>query len=298
MPDGHPPVNQKDSQKMACPFASMAKEKPTEQQPFQEISPKNHRPDSLPTPPDTREHYIDNVEGEANEKESILSPPSVAGSFSKCPIRMLDEKPPEEIAEYFETHKHEIPRSHEICVKRYQSNEQSIRLLDAKYGNLVNMIQGLGLKHQPLLHDKDEGDVDEKAGSKVDKWVDKVRPPLGDAQAVDDKDDGSVALDDREGHFERPLREIRVGESPSRPWGISVPVGPPHLEEDLSGKKGSNPIPEPKPAHSSKYMNRTSTKLSSDSFRNNPNMVFNGPVFIGYPAEQAAAFLKQSGMST
>ena len=60
-------------------------------------------------------------------------------STVKCPIRFLDDHSPEEVAKYFENHKHEIPRSHEVCVKRYQTNEESIRQLDAKYGNLVNM---------------------------------------------------------------------------------------------------------------------------------------------------------------
>ena len=36
-----------------------------------------------------------------------------------CPIRFLDQHSPVEAATYFENHKHEIPRSHEICVKRY-----------------------------------------------------------------------------------------------------------------------------------------------------------------------------------
>ena len=297
MPDGHPAVFQKGLQKMSCPFTSMAKEQPAEQQPFKVGSPLIQRPDSLPTPPDTREQYFDDAEGEPTQKESVLPPPSVTGSLSKCPIRMLDEKPPEEIAEYFETHKHEIPRSHEICVKRYQSNEQSIRQLDAKYGNLVNMIQGLGVKHQPLLHNKDEGDVDEKPGSKVENWVEEVRPAPGDAQIVNDKDADSVALEDREGHFDRQLKEVRVGESPSRPWGISVPVGPAQLEEDLPGRKEPDPIYEPKSAQQSSNVNGTHTKLALDSVRDRPHVVFNGPAFIGYPPEQAAAFLKQSGMS-
>ena len=40
-----------------------------------------------------------------------------------CPIRFLDQHSPEEVATYFERHKHELPRSHEVCVKRYQSND-------------------------------------------------------------------------------------------------------------------------------------------------------------------------------
>ena len=135
MPDGHPLITQNETSNMLCPFAAMARDKTVEQEPFEVVSPMAQRPNSLPTPPETRERYVDEDEDPVEKKDSRLPLPSVTGSFSKCPIRMLDEKPPEEIAEYFETHKHEIPRSHEICVKRYQSNEHSIRLLDAKYGN-------------------------------------------------------------------------------------------------------------------------------------------------------------------
>ena len=54
-----------------------------------------------------------------------------------CPIRFLDQHSPEEVATYFEKHKHELPRSHEVCVRRYQKNEEQIRKLDAKYGSPV-----------------------------------------------------------------------------------------------------------------------------------------------------------------
>ena len=53
--------------------------------------------------------------------------------------------------QYFEKHKHELPRSHEVCINRFQSNAQSIEELDRKYGDLVSMIQGLGQKHQDYL---------------------------------------------------------------------------------------------------------------------------------------------------
>ena len=297
MPDGHPTTGQKGLQRMGCPFGSMTKEQHAEQQPFKVASAITQRPDSLPTPPETQEQYINDADGGDPPKEANLPPPSVTGSFSKCPIRMLDEKPPEEVAEYFETHKHEIPRSHEVCVKRYQSNEQSIRQLDAKYGNLVNMIKGLGMKHQPLLHDKDEGNIEKKPGGKVENWVEGVRPAPGDIALVNNKDADSAALEDREGHFDRPLKEVRVGESPSRPWGISVPIRPPQTEEGLSGEKDPHPVLEPTLAQPANDINGTPAKLASDCVRDHPHMVFNGPVFIGYPPEQAAAFLKQCGMS-
>ena len=68
--------------------------------------------------------------GQAGKSRSV----SAAGSAPACPIRYMDQHSPEEIAKYFEAHKHELPRSHELCVKRFQDNDASIRQLDAKYG--------------------------------------------------------------------------------------------------------------------------------------------------------------------
>jgi hypothetical protein len=152
-------------------------------------------------------------------------PPSANGSGAKCPIRFLDQHSPEEVARYFETHKHEIPRSHEICVKRYQRNENDIRKLDAKYGNLVSMIQGLGQKHQPMLPEKEEEyeDPEEEriSNERVENWAHAVSTDGIDHEEAAPEPE---IEDDRESRFDRPLKEIRVGESPSRPWGISVPI--------------------------------------------------------------------------
>ncbi|MDI1490037.1 MAG: hypothetical protein OHK93_001236 [Ramalina farinacea] len=224
-------------------------------------------PKSVPTPPETEQH----------------------DGVSKCPIRMLDERPPEEIAEYFESHKHEIPRSHEICVKRYQSNEQSIRLLDAKYGNLVNMIQGLGMKHQPLLPTKEaqEDHVERPVSNpSVEAWAGNV--PL-------DKEDQELEQGgeaEREGHFDRDLREVRVGESPSRPWGIPVP--------DLETSHAKQPPAQPdlpREQHQqakAKLPAKPKSSPSKESISGTlAQMVFNGPVFFGYPAEQAAVLMSQ-----
>lgn len=147
-----------------------------------------------------------------------------AADAGVCPIRFLDQHSPEEVATYFERHKHELPRSHEVCVRRYQSNEQQIRELDAKYGTLVSMIQGLGAKHKgylplepedPIVSPPEDGAMED---DKVRRWASSVsaQVPEGDERAGDD--------DDRQSRFDRPLREVRVGESPSRPWGIHVPA--------------------------------------------------------------------------
>jgi hypothetical protein len=157
--------------------------------------------------------------------------PSVEGSAPLCPIRFLDQHSPEEVAQYFEKHKHELPRSHETCVKRYQSNEESIKELDAKYGSLVTMIQGLGQVHQPMLPETpdDEGEEDDAGPDpqdRVEKWATTVAGSLQGANAPPDRFEDTVNTEEKEDrlpHFDRPLKDVRVGESPSRPWGITVP---------------------------------------------------------------------------
>ena len=263
-------------------------------------------------------------------------PPSVTGSAAKCPIRYLDQHSPEDVAKYFETHKHEIPRSHEICVKRYRRNEEDIRKLDAKYGNLVAMISGLGQKHQPMLQLKDEEQSEPEEGEskqRVQNWAKAV--------SADAREGGDItlpaAIDDehRQGHFDRPLKEIRVGESPSRPWGISVPfVDQPYGQEEepkrrelaVEGAKGANdahppnrtsgncpfdhnqrfneiskpgttthglqaevkPLPDatPQPA----FINPPD--LQNMAGNGGPQMIFTGPVFIGYQVEQAMKLMQ------
>ena len=271
---------------------------------------------------------------------------SNAGSAPQCPIRFLKQFPAEDVAKYFEEHKHEIPRSHEVCVKRYQANEQSIRSLDAKYGNLVNMIQGLGEKHRPMLPSKQElEDMDEAIESdrrsieKVEKWAEGCGEGPGPMDQAVDIDDNS---DDRTGHFERPLKEVRLGESPSRPWGIQVPfnehievnsVAPekdsvaapvqPTTQKDTIPEEptkrpagrcpfGHGTAPAPPKAESMIPLHEDDTRevnegpMSFDrpenlapvaSNRNefakeSPRIVFNGPVFFGYSAEDAASLMR------
>jgi len=246
------------------------------------------RPDCLPTPPE--EHYGTIYTQTSRRKSSIPPPVSLTGSATKCPIRLLDERSPEEVAEYFEEHKHEIPKSHEVCVRRFQSNSESIRQLDAKYGSLVNMIQGLGVKHQPLLPRNDDGEeMDAVSVQKVEIWADNVTEPLRGENA-------KKVPDDRRGHFDRPLKEVRVGESPSRPWGISVPDVAPVVSE-YAGPMSPLEPPE---------MSAVSTPPKQDAETPSDNaheareagqarMVFTGPVFIGYSPEQATMLMKECG---
>ncbi|EME45677.1 hypothetical protein DOTSEDRAFT_71392 [Dothistroma septosporum NZE10] len=160
--------------------------------------------------------------------ESVTKPPTITPEVENaevgvCPIRFLDQHSPEEVATYFEKHKHELPRSHEVCVMRYQSNDEQIKELDAKYGNLVSMIQGLGQKHKDYLPEdpddaEDQRPEDALDDAKVRKWASSVS-----AQAREG-DDAVGSAEERQPHFDRPLRDIRVGESPSRPWGVQVPL--------------------------------------------------------------------------
>ena len=295
LPSGHPAISPSVSENSKCPFASMAN---LRQQPD---APQSQQPDSLPTPPHTQEHLEHQPALQGNSDGSISPSHSITGSVSKCPIRMLDERSPEEIAEYFEHHKHEIPRSHEICVKRFQSNTESIRQLDAKYGNLVNMIQGLGMKHQPLLPAKgdelDTSEVDAKSIKKVESWADNVKEnpeevDLHSALLANPSD-----TDVREGHFDRPLKEVRVGESPSRPWGISVPGAT--ANPDIAESEAAPTPREPETRRRRGSIEQVAIPLKDHGgggqHDDKQQMVFTGPVFIGYSAEQAASLIEKCG---
>ncbi|ROT37293.1 hypothetical protein SODALDRAFT_334384 [Sodiomyces alkalinus F11] len=172
---------------------------------------------------------------------------------AKCPIRFLDKHSPEEIAHYVETHKHELPRSHEVCLRRNQRTEDQIRKLDAKYGDIVGMIQDLSNLHKRMLPTSQvQREIDKASNERVENWAKAVtsstahgQEPPADAHVEADPADADADADaDREGHFDRPFKEVRVGESPSRPWGISVPRYEPHgLEEE----QGPPPSPPPAP---------------------------------------------------
>ena len=315
LPPGHPEIDPKSVKGLRCPFSAMSRL--GEGQDDRPDVSSTQRPSSLPTPPTTHEPALQEDFSKKTTQTSspgkhVSPPPSASGSFSKCPIRMLDERPPEEVAEYFETHKHEIPRSHEICVKRFQSNAQSIRQLDAKYGSLVNMIQGLGVKHQSLLPtQEDEEDTERKSMRKVEKWANNVgdqsNPAVGHdgtfkarstAHASHERGRDPSSAEGRVGYFDRPLKEIRVGESPSRPWGISVPVAAApsgETHESEAAPMRSNNLPKPAPQRDQAGMNEVLSQATATQTERTPQMVFTGPVFIGYAAEQAASLIEKCG---
>ncbi|PQE20953.1 translocation complex component protein [Rutstroemia sp. NJR-2017a BBW] len=346
---------------LSCPFVTMS-EAPQDAKKADSQDTSARESDRHLTPLDTKDrtphHSADPICAQMYAETMSSPPPSATGSAAKCPIRYLDQHSPEEIARYFETHKHEIPRSHEICVKRYQRNEDDIRMLDAKYGNLVSMIQGLGQKHQPMLPSKEEEEayeVGRASNERVENWAKAVSPeetePVHSTQ--------SAPADDRENRFDRTLKEIRVGESPSRPWGISVPIfdqpserpvspppapvsvplesfqakptgcpfgqmapskaatndealppGPPQATQvEASRPAGRCPFGHDQPkaqappsTHFEEQHAPSVVHSSQPAFiqpntlprnGNGPQMVFTGPVFIGYPIEQAVAFMKQ-----
>lgn len=334
---------------LLCPFApKMDPQTETDAQNLEDSTLDSTRPLTPPNAKDSTPHQSADPICAALYAETMNSPPpSVAGSAAKCPIRYLDQHSPEEVARYFETHKHEIPRSHEVCVKRYQRNEHDIRKLDAKYGNLVSMIQGLGQKHQPMLPSKEEEEAMELehiSNERVENWAQAVS-----ADGVSEVEDvvAPEVEDDRESRFDRPLKEIRVGESPSRPWGISVPIFDPPLEqrtaspppapvsaEYLPKAAGKCPfghgqvreeaaipaIVEPiaKPAVKCPFGHGQKLGAPEPAPEDNPppveqgqptfiqvpgatksapvagtQMVFTGPVFIGYPLDQAMALMQQ-----
>ncbi|GAB1310930.1 hypothetical protein MFIFM68171_01140 [Madurella fahalii] len=266
---------------------------------------------------------------------------------SKCPIRFLDQHSPEEIAHYVETHKHEIPRSHEVCVRRYQRNEEQIRKLDAKYGNLVSMVKDLSHLHRPMLPPatEDNKEADRASNKRVEDWAQTV--VAGDPE----REDQPPVEEERESRFDRPLRDVRLGESPSRPWGISVPPTA-GVEPDTTQLRGSSPPrpaqmpipPQPVPKESKAarkcpfdhtrmapkdaikretghdadaqvkrpvtpaknnvppssppqptFINLPETLAPSGEKGERPQVVVNisGPVFIGYPMEQAIQFMQR-----
>lgn len=221
---------------LSCPFSPAPPSQPSRPADEENMS----SPDLTGTTADPTPHKSSDPICAAMAEEAIAVP---APAASQCPIRFLDKHSPEEVARYVETHKHEIPRSHEVCVRRYQKNEEQIRKLDAKYGNLVSMINDLGTLHQPMLPSAaaDDDDVDRISNQRVATWASAVmnsNPPSAEEpnQPLPPPSD-----DGRESHFNRPvLRDIRVGESPSRPWGISIPPAAAALQ--------ANPPPSPPPA--------------------------------------------------
>jgi hypothetical protein len=288
-----------------------------------------------------RHSFHDPIRADFSCGQPISADASIDGSVPLCPIRFLDQHSPEELAKYFENHKHELPRSHEVCIRRVQEDQGAIQQLDSKYTNMVNMVTELSKVHKPMLPDPDDiavedGDSTHDADEKVQNWAKDVSPAIGTHISTS----AEYGTSDRESRFDRPLNDVRLGESPSRPWGIPVPEGnlngnsgspksdhtaspqdpisggpeitlekpkrcpfgqmmgenilPPHPLNESRPPPMREPITMPKEPemHAEPFPATTSGPGPA-----RPQMVFNGPVFIGYPVDQALAFLNQAGAS-
>jgi hypothetical protein len=206
--------------------------------------------DGDPTP----QHSSDPICAAMLEEMRLKPRADSSDQVPKCPIRYMDQHSAAEIAQFVETHKHSLPRSHEVCLRRYQHDEEQIRKIDSKYGNMISMIEGLSQLHQPMLREDASGEEERLrresqleivSNSRVKDWANDVTA-TGETGSESDQD-VAVSTEDRQSHFDRPLKEVRVGESPSRPWGISVPI-----YEPLSHEDGGHPMsPPPAPVRMS-----------------------------------------------
>jgi len=314
---------------LACPFSA----KPNQDGGLPDSAARVDTSQGPTAAPEPSPHKSDDPICAAMLDES--AEPSVSAP-SKCPIRYLDKHTPEEIAHYVETHKHALPRSHEVCVRRYQRNDEQIRKLDAKYGSLVNMVEDLSHLHRPMMPPSKEElkEADRASTQRVEDWTKAVKagdPDLQNELPVDGE---------REGRFDRPMRDVRVGESPSRPWGISVPleagrqqrepspprpvevpaqateepaprkcpfdhtkmfpgaVKPENVADDQVKQPATTPTKQHEPPSSTPqptFVNLGEFPTPTADKGDRPQVVFNisGPVFIGYPMEQAMEFMNQ-----
>ena len=157
-------------------------------------------------------------------------------------------------------------------------------------------------------------EMDAKSARKVEKWADDLggfqtsgdtrdqeldRGP-SQTENADNQDlhSSMVTESDRQGHFDRPLKEIRVGESPSRPWGISVPgPGITVISEhtDTVAPAGKTADAKARDDVEGAKAKPTTKEKGKKIMGEQSGMVFTGPVFIGYSAEQAAELIQKCG---
>jgi hypothetical protein len=218
------------------------------------------------------------------------------------------------------------------------------------------MIQGLGIRHRPLLpvKDDDEGSsIKAEQGmrdERLEQWAEGVNETYGES------DEGSVVKDEdksdrgrsHEVNSDRLLKEIRVGESPGRPWGIPIPplpepvlvanpsehAEPAHLTATNTNSTPMTPLPSqeantkrkacrirhprqlpttnpdspqqfqpPEPMrtsptpniqikHNAAFVTPSATAVDPAGRQ---QMVFTGPVFVGFSVEEARAVLGLGG---
>jgi hypothetical protein len=160
------------------------------------------------------------------------------------------------------------------------------------------------------LPERDRIEEQDKSSSHaVEKWADDVSQDAAPAAQEIEATDEEPRLP----HFERPLREVRVGESPSRPWGISVPAdneptpsalqdddGVAHLEmlpED--SQRGPDTTPKGRPTEHTQKTPKQKNEAGDpvDNTDSRTHIVFNGPVFFGYSAEDVATLLQKTNLA-
>ena len=165
------------------------------------------------------------------------------------------------------------------------------------------MIQGLGNKHKQYLPSGEQvmSGSEQKSSAAVEKWAKSVDTDTNMAEEP-------VEPDQRQSHFDKPLRDVRVGESPTRPWGIHVPMDEPQAVSAISSQPplvrpgvklgpeepATKAVPDKRitdPPTSTQTRSYASSKRSRGRRPN--QIIFNGPVFLGYSPEQAANFLQQ-----
>lgn len=152
----------------------------------------------------------------------------------------------------------------------------------------------------------EEPALEGKSIGKMKQWAEGVDDPLAgqvldpetalNAQLVPDinEDDAAQDANSREGRFERPLKDVRVGESPSRPWGISVPFADDGLTAE--GRVSETSLMQELPQSTAAEVD-VEKAIPRPKDEKQPKMLFTGPVFIGYGPEQAAALLKATGLA-
>jgi proteasome activator subunit 4 len=218
----------------------------------------------------------------------------------------------------------------------------------------------LGQKHQVWLPEDPEDAIEEepevephmstaaKADTKVQNWASAVSASLHDGTPPPEESEVHAHDETRDTDFDRPLKEVRVGESPSRPWGISIPAK--YTNAESSSSVGSQPTASPQlPLDTGRSIGETPQKtgkcpfdhramgqtpgqqppqsapqpqsqpglttprmapveplpqpqirepqsLEAENPKMIPQMVFNGPVFLGYPPDQLLVLLQNSNL--
>ncbi|KAF7592819.1 hypothetical protein BBP40_012354 [Aspergillus hancockii] len=192
------------------------------------------------------------------------------------------------------------------------------------------MIRGLSVKHQAFLPNRGNSGAPTSSSSaeRVEKWAEEVGLKSGIQPSIKEEDEGESERD-RKGHFDRPLREVRVvtvalGDESKKPSGIAtVDISSTVPDRDSIQKPlgtapktgrcpfghgappAANPAPDAEtirdhdrkeePIHSAEQDLGEKPDAHPGPNTSRASVVFNGPVFFGFSPEQTASFLQQLG---